>query len=64
MAAEIEEDKYKYYAFTEETLLAHDKEIVKKTKEAIDHILSGYLKIEDVMLATNEDINALFTTTA
>lgn len=25
----------KYYAFTEETLLAHDKEIVKKTKEAI-----------------------------
>lgn len=28
----------KYYAFTEETLLAHDKEIVKKTKEAIDHI--------------------------
>ena len=26
--------------------------------------LSGYLKIEDVMLATNEDINSLFTTTA
>lgn len=31
-----EENKYKYYAFTADTLLAHDQELVKKTKEYVD----------------------------
>lgn len=31
-----EENNYKYYAFTADTLLAHDQELVKKTKEYVD----------------------------
>lgn len=31
-----EETTYKYYAFTADTLLAHDQELVKKTKEYVD----------------------------
>lgn len=55
---EIEENKYKYYAFTEETLLAHDKEIVKKTKGYVDNATVAAAK-----KATNDtDGNAINTT--